>query len=207
MSYHEQLEKVKSIFDTNAYKHKYTLKVIGTHRSKSIELPVIQIDIQDYCFILRDNFYNINCWIQSTKPITVPFSVFYKQYDFFWYVSEIQRAQNYLFKGWTTEEIDDPRILRVKVNNLWRTISSQAKDRWLNRYLNTDWYRIDWSALTLIPTSSPITAITTFYKADHCYLEGIKNTNPKHYDIGSQDFVICTQWTELETIVKTILGD
>lgn len=47
------------------------LSVIGTHRSKSITLPVVQYDRSDIGLVLtmRNNFHNIKMSVQSQQPI------------------------------------------------------------------------------------------------------------------------------------------
>jgi len=49
------------------------VKVISTHRSKSISLPVYQFTMNGIIFILRDNFYNWKVSVVSQQDINVDF--------------------------------------------------------------------------------------------------------------------------------------
>jgi len=46
-------------------------RVISTHRSKSIDLPVVRLDRPDLgiSFVMRDNFYDWKLTVLSTRPI------------------------------------------------------------------------------------------------------------------------------------------
>jgi hypothetical protein len=50
-----------------------SLQVINTHRSKSIKLPVYQINYKGFTFILRNNFYDWKISVIGTKIVTCNF--------------------------------------------------------------------------------------------------------------------------------------
>lgn len=62
---------------------RYTADVIGTHHSKSVELPVYEIARPDLGlrFVLRDNFYDWNVSVISEKPIETDLRGFVLDFD------------------------------------------------------------------------------------------------------------------------------
>lgn len=48
------------------------VRVAGTHRSKSVLLPVYRWSTAEYRITLRGNFYNWNCSVESEKAIELP---------------------------------------------------------------------------------------------------------------------------------------
>ena len=154
-------------------------RVVGTHISKSIALPVVEISTVRGYFLLRDNFHDVNlyiCWDEE-PPITLDDA--YPCLDWDWYLNEIDRKRGYCYKGWSDEEMEDPRILRVQVtydngNTVWREVKGEEKDRWMARMTDPTWYGKDWSSGELIP-DGPIGPGCKFYCASYPYAEGIRD--------------------------------
>lgn len=78
--FHNQMHFIGYIIDALIRKDYEDFKdnsvmVISTHRSKSIDLPVYQIDLEKYGveMILRDNYYNWKVSVNSKKPLDCDF--------------------------------------------------------------------------------------------------------------------------------------
>lgn len=48
------------------------VRVVGTHRSKLVLLPVYRWSTGEYRITLRGNFYNWNCSVESEKALELP---------------------------------------------------------------------------------------------------------------------------------------
>jgi len=181
-----------------------SLVVIGSHCSKSCNLPVVQIKTTDVNFTLRDNFYDINIFVELFKKVNFEYSDFYEEKDEDWYEETLNNKKYYTFRGWTEEEINDPRILRVLINSnigtFWSSVSSLEKDRWLNRYSSTEWYSKDWSSGKLIKVDNK------YYLSRYCFAEGIKqDNNLQPYYIGVEEFFLyANNITKAEKLIKLI---
>jgi hypothetical protein len=91
----------------------------------------------------------------------------YKKVDNDWYTKEMTRYKEYVFGVWTDDEINDPRILRVKrPNGNWSSISPDKKDNWLNRHISHDWFNKDWSSAQIIESDHK-------YLVDWCFCQGM----------------------------------
>lgn len=164
-------------------------EIISNHTSNGYCLPVVKIKTPFVNFTLRDNFHDINIFVELTRYFEFNLIDFYDCKDEEWYLNEIQRKREYCFNGWTDEEINDPRILRVKVkkpnHSYWSVVTPEAKDRWLDRYNSTEWYTKDWSGNYLIKNESK------YYLAPYCFAEGIKeDTNLQPYSKGMNRFFL-----------------
>lgn len=187
-------------------------EVVSTHTSKSITLPVVRYNCDFLILTLRDNFYGINVWVQSQNPINMPYSTIAVEHDMDWYESEIQRKRNYCYKGWTDEEMDDPRILRVKLENRWSEVRAEEKERWIARYHSTEWYSKDWASGKLVAVSQfaeiPFPPETVFYVLGECFAEGMDRLwshKPPLYEPGSHNFLMqISQWDDVERILKAL---
>lgn len=148
-----------------------TISTISAHTSKSIKLPVVEIATDECRFVLRDNFHDINLYCERAEPIVVPLASVYPSHDLAWYREQIDRKRNYSFLGWTDEEMDDARILRVFVPSVnggrWSVVSPAEKDRWLARETDPAWYGHDWSSGTLIREGD------VFYEGRTAFAEGM----------------------------------
>ena len=184
------------------------------HTSKSINLPVATLEWTRWGserklkMMIRDNFHDVNLLVMSNSVIDLPLDTFYEQHDFAWYQEQIARKQNYCFKDWTTEELEDPRILRVmrKNGNGWSTVDSDEKDRWTARTSSTKWYGNDWSSGELIPVGpTPFTEDTVFYCADRAYAEGIPE-HAKPYTGPCSKFILSLDaWSDLIRVSQAIV--
>jgi hypothetical protein len=193
--------------------------IVSTHTSKSTTLPVVQITTPHLTIIIRDNFHDLNAWIQSTKPLTTPLSQIYPTHNYQWYLDQIKSCREYTYSDWTDKEINDPRILRVprKNGNGWSLITPEQKDQWTQRMTSTEWYNKHWSSATLIvdnqsetnaKNGTPYNKQTTFHRHEHCYAEGITHLwkqTPQPYKIGTQNFIIATNnHINLTQIIKQL---
>lgn len=198
------------------------LHVVSKHWSSGIALPVVRLQLKlpsnrFVSFTIRDNFYDVNVWVQllPDMPCTLSPVVFYQLKTFEWYEAEMARKRNYCFTGWTDAEVDDPRVLRVEIRNLhgtamWREVSGAEKDRWLNRYHDTSWYKKDWSSARLIPTTgAPFGATTEFWYVPTCFAEGIEdlwaNSPPSDYKEKSCEFIFCKpNWADAAKAIEAV---
>lgn len=181
-----------------------SLVVIGNHCSKSYSLPVVQIKTPVANFILRDNFYDINIFVELRKNTILEYYDLYEEKDQKWYEEILNNKRNYTFRGWTEEEINDPRILRVLINSnigtFWSSVSAMEKDRWLNRYNSTEWYSKDWSSGKIIKINNK------YYLSKYCFAEGIDKDNTlQPYSMGMKEFFLyANDLKEAEKLIKLI---
>lgn len=207
----KQLDRMRHLGEALSADFSY---VSHNHTSKSINLPVATYEWTRWTaegklmMRVRDNFHDINLLVMANSPIALPLDVFYKQRDFAWYQEEIEKTKKYCFRDWTDEELEDPRILRVKYKNGngWRSISGTKKDRWTTRMESTEWYGNDWSGGELIPLGPvPFTDETVFYHAETAYAEGI----PEHagpYTGPCAKFILAlNSWDELIRVSSIIV--
>lgn len=132
--------------------------VLSTHTSKSIELPVVSLWTEHGFVVLSDNFHGVSLSMWMIAKPRVSFVDVYPKRDWDWYLEQVARKRNYTFAGWSDEEMEDPRILRVQVRPrfspesppYWRSVSAEAKDAWANRMVSTDWFHTCWSSSRLL---------------------------------------------------------
>lgn len=158
------------------------LQVISTHTSKSIKLPVVAMRVKNGFAVLRDNFHDICMSVLWDFIPDVKLSQVYTPRDWDWYLEQMERKKNSTFKGWTEEEMEDPRILRVQVTNLrehtyWTTIDGAAKDRWLQRWEDPSWMTKDWSSGKVLVEGS-FGPGCRLYKPFTGYAEGMGEVPP-----------------------------
>lgn len=173
-------------------------RVVETHTSKSIKLPVVEITGTHGRFLLRDNFHGWNLCCLWDFPPDLPYDEVYGARDWDWYLHQIERKRGYSFGGWTDEEMDDPRILRVQVTRengttYWKEVKGDEKDRWANRFVSTEWYTRDWSSGRIL-VDGPMGPGCKMYVTGHCFAEGISRVvDPdalKPYEKGKQSFAL-----------------
>lgn len=129
--------------------------VLDTHRSKSIDLPVVQFREGDHDVVLLDNFHECNVHYQG-PPVALTYEECgYKALTADDYHAEIAKCEGYTWKGWSAEELNDPRITRVKVTRedgdaYWSEKEPEEKERWLRRYVSADWVEHDWGYAKLL---------------------------------------------------------
>lgn len=189
------------------------LNIISSHQSKGSYLPVVKIETPVVNFTLRDNFYDINIFVELLKDVDFEYSEFYEPKNQEWYEEQIEKKRSYTFENWTDEEINDPRILRVQVKkpnrSYWSVVTPEAKDRWLNRYNSTDWYKKDWSGGNLIKDGYTYYLTNhgyTYYLTNHCFGEGInKDNEPQVYSKGIKSFFLYADSYNLATELCNII--
>lgn len=181
-------------------------RVVSTHTSKSILLPVVQIETNNGRFLLRNNFYDWNlCCLWDFVP-KLAYGDLYPSRDWTWYLGVIDKKRNYSYRGWTDEEMEDPRILRVKVpnqdntNSYWSKVrDGEEKDRWIDRMTDTSWYGRDWSGGKLL-VEGEMGPDCTFFIAEKSFAEGISAVVPYNalepYEAGRDKFILSCNTTE-----------
>lgn len=190
-----------------------TAEVVGSHRSKSIELPVITVSTPAGTFTLRDNFHDINLMAVLKEPATLSLAQFFEgiqePLSWDWYLSEISRCRGYSWREWSDEEMSDPRILRIQdkrpgVTAWWET-KGDEKDRWMARLSSPEWWTKDWSSgeLTWDGNFGPDVQMYCQYLA---FAEGIDvATKNRKYTKGVRDFIIAVRSLEAAlTIIERL---
>jgi hypothetical protein len=196
----DQIDKFEKTVAALAKRLRVTAEVVGSHRSKSIDLPVVKLSTDAGEFTMRDNFYDINLMAVLRGPSTLSlkqlFADIQEPLTWEWYLAEIDRARNYSWREWTDEEMNDPRILRVRDKrdgtNMWWEKKSDEKDRWQNRMSNPAWYNRDWASNEITWDDAFGPGVELFCQG-HAYAEGIKvTTSNRKYLKGVSDFIIAT---------------
>ena len=129
-------------------------QIVGSHTSKSIQLPVLRISIGGAEVYVRDNFYDSNVCVIAEQPIEISLSVLFEDIlvpkDWAWYQKEIRRARNYSWREWTDEQMDDPLILTLDSDApSYMLKSAPEKVAWLKRMTDPTWYSKNWSSGTV----------------------------------------------------------
>lgn len=65
------LAKLSEFLFPNGAKRERCAAVIGTHRSKSIELPVVEFHLENARIVMRDNFYDWKVSVQIDEPVDI----------------------------------------------------------------------------------------------------------------------------------------
>lgn len=189
--------------------------MVGKHISKSIPLPVVKIQVNGCSFTMRDNFYDLNLLVETPKPInlTLPqfFDGVYMPLNWAWYLDQINRARNYSWDQWTDEEMDDPRVLRIKKSTIgglksyYQVKSPDEKDRWIKRMADPEWFSKDWSSGELTWEGNFGPGVLLFNQR-YPYAEGIRCEDiPRKYIPGSSKFIIALPNIEsVETIIRRV---
>ena len=191
--------------------------VVSTHTSKSIELPVVEIWGLHGRFIIRDNFHDVNLAVIWDFPIDVPMSVIYSSMSWEQYCTAMRKKEKYdHWDQWTSEELNDPRILRVEVSRVdgstyWREVRWEEKERWLKRLSDPEWYRRDWSSAKLLVEGglSNMGPGCTFYVATHPFAEGmasvLKYNQQELYEVGKKAFLANVRtFYQLVTVMQAV---
>lgn len=193
-----QIDAFEKAIAAFATRFRATAEVVGSHTSKSIKLPVIKLSTDAGEFTLRDNFHDINLMAVLKTPSTLSleqlFAGIREPLSWEWYLSEIDRARGYSWKEWTDEEMNDPRVLRVRDKrpgcNMWWEKKGDEKDRWAQRMTSPAWFNRDWSSGEFA-WDGDFGPGVKLYRQDYAYAEGIdvKTTN-RRYVKGVSDFII-----------------
>jgi len=196
----EQIDAFEKAIVALAKRIHVTAEVVGSHSSKSIDLPVVRISTEAGAFTLRDNFHDINLMAILKSPSTLSleqlFADIQEPLSWEWYLAEIERARGYSWREWTDEEMNDPRILRVRDKrpgcDMWWEKKGEEKDRWLKRTSDPAWYGRDWSSGEFAWDGDFGPGVKLF-RQDYAYAEGIKITTAnRRYLKGVSDFIIAT---------------
>lgn len=196
----EQIDQFEKMVVALSTRIRVTAEVVGSHRSKSIDLPVVMLSTDAGKFTLRDNFHDINLMAILRDPSTLSLEQLFvdiqEPLTWEWYLAEIDRARNYSWREWTDEEMNDPRILRVKDKrpgvDMWWEKKGEEKDRWAVRMANPAWFSRDWSSDEITWDGSFGPGVKLF-RQGHAHAEGIKvTTTNQKYLKGVSDFIIAT---------------
>ena len=196
----DQIDKFEKTVAALATRLGVTAEVVGSHRSKSIDLPVVMLSTNAGKLTLRDNFYDINLMAILQHPTTLPVEQFFADIQepltWDWYLSEIERTRDYSWRAWSDEEMNDPCILRVRDKragvDMWWEKKSGEKDRWASRMSSPAWYSQDWSSGEFVWDGELGPGVKLF-RQGHAYAQGIKvTTSNRKYLKGISDFIIAT---------------
>lgn len=194
----EQIDQFEKSIATFATRFRVTAEIVGSHRSKSIELPVVKLSTDAGEFTLRDNFHDANLMVILKGPSTLSleqlFAGIQEPLTWEWYLAEIERARGYSWREWTDEEMNDPRILRVRDKrpgcDMWWEKKGDEKDRWAARMTSPAWYSHDWSHGEFA-WDGDFGPGVKLYRQNYAYAEGIKvTTSNRKYVKGISDFII-----------------
>lgn len=199
-----QLDAFENAVTAFAARFRTTTEVIGSHRSKSIDLPVIKLATNAGEFTLRDNFHDINLMAVLRNPSTLSLEQFFagvhEPLTWEWYLNEIDRARNYTWREWTDEEMNDPRILRVRDKrpgcDMWWEKKGEEKDRWAARLTSPAWYSRDWAS-DEFAWEGGFGPGVKLYRQGYAHGQGMEiKTSNRRYVKGISDFVIAVDTLE-----------
>lgn len=185
--------------------------VAGDHTSKSCALAVARFDVGEVTFLVRDNFYDLNLAVFAPRlPVEVPLETFYQTHDWAWYLGQIARSEGYSWRGWTPEEIADPRIGRVQVkaqhgsNTYWSEKKWDEKERWQRRMTDPAWHGRDWSdPLVVVGEMGPGCSFAVITKA---FAQGMP-VDLLPYPQDRHQFIVTTSWDLVEGQMRAVLED
>lgn len=198
-------------------------EVVGSHHSKSIELPVVRLEINGKAILLRDNFYDVNVCVVSPEPIELSlhgiFEGVLKELDWDWYLGEIARCRGYTWDYFTDEEMEDPRILRVfKLHKHGKpgdeptewNVRADQKDRWLKRMTCPEWWEKDWAGNKLCWDGAFGPGVRMFAQP-HPFMQGIDAVASagasQPYHLGCKMFSLAVGDMETsEKIIRRVCG-
>ena len=203
------------------------IAVVGSHRSKSIMLPVVQLVFPNGRILLRDNFHSLEMAVLWDFAPDLKYGDVYRPVGkwgedggwdaadgWTWYLNEIARCEGYSWKGWSPEELADPRITRVEITHengskYWSEKKIEEKERWNKRMTDPTWLHTQWGSGKLF-TADAFGPGATFYIGYRTYLEGISELIPYQaqeiFERGQKDFTISTQWEAVEGIIDAIIA-
>ena len=163
------------------------VRVVGKHRSKSVELPVgmFEADIgkeEKIYFLTRDNFYNLKLVVISSCPINISYDDVHRRLTQEEYDAEKKRSFDY---------------------------RQTHKDFDAAKYETDEWFD-DWCSDTLLRTDDG-----TIYRCgttSSCYYEGIEKVVPRgvfqRYEHGRTEFSVEIRGsvTELMSAMRAVVG-
>lgn len=193
-----QIDQFERVIANVAQRYRLKAEVVSTHRSKSIELPVIKLTTDAGEFTLRDNFHDVNLMAVLKHPATLSLREFFhgvrEPRTWNWYLEQVAAARGYAWHEWTDEELADPRILRVRDKrpdvNLWWDATPDKKNRWAARLTDPAWYEHDWSS-DVITWEGNFGPGAELFVQTRAFAEGITvTTSNRAYRKGVKDFII-----------------
>lgn len=208
----DQIDTFERVATALAANHGATAAVVGSHRSKSIDLPVIKFSTPTGEFTLRDNFHDVNLMAilkrRSELSLQRFFSNIQEPLTWEWYLSEIDRARGYSWRQWSDSEMNDPRILRVRdkrpgCGDMWWSKTQDEKDRWAARMDSPAWYSHDWARCELT-WDGDFGPGVSLYQQDHAFAEGISVTTKNRYRKGVDGFIIATTLWKALCIIERL---
>lgn len=204
-------------FEALAGRLQIQCEVAGSHTSKSIELPVVRFRQDGNLFLLRDNFYDVNLCVATSKPVTLPLAGLLegvcKPLGWDWYLGEVAKCRGYTWDYFTDEEMDDPRILRVVKPHKdggrpmeW-TVRRDEKDRWIRRMTDPSWFSKDWSS-GQVCWDGEFGPDAQLFVQDHPFAEGIEGPSAmfEPYARGATMFGLALgSMEQAETIIRRVM--
>ncbi|MCP4741421.1 MAG: hypothetical protein GY871_04220 [Actinomycetales bacterium] len=187
-------------------------KVVGSHRSKSVRLPVIRVDCEGIEIYLRDNFRDVNVCVVSQEPVNLPLSEMFEDIlrplDWGWYLAEVSRKRGYTWKEWSDEQMGDPDLLQLPGCKRGYSIrTAEEKLRWIKRLEDPEWFHRDWSGSS-ISWEGEFGPGVTMWVQRRAFLEGIQNLVPiaarQPYKRGSKAFSLASSWEGAELLIKRL---
>ena len=153
------LEQLK-FFEVLARSLGVECRVAGSHRSKSIELPVVLLERADGTRVyLRDNFYDVNVCVVSPTELTHSLEELFahNRKDWNWYLDQIARCEGY---SWVPGKEHHKGAEKIA--------------RWKRRLEDPAWWRHDWSSgvISYEGTFGPGAAL---YVQPYTFAEGIED--------------------------------
>jgi len=129
------------------------VSVVGSHTSKSLTLPVIQVKTPSLTVLVRDNFYDVNVCVRGYAPFALLVSELFdgvlETQDWVWYQGAMASARQHTWVNWTDTAMDDPSLLQVAFktgDQVFKCeVTAEQKARWLARLTSAEWYGEDWA--------------------------------------------------------------
>ena len=209
------------------------IRAVGSHTSKSIKLPVVELAFPNGRILLRDNFHNVEmavlwnfapdvgyadmyqavgAWVEnpdgSETPVHVPAD------GWTWYLEQIASCEGYSWKGWSGAELLDGRITRVLVTHpatggiYWNETTPAKKDMWNKRMTDPSWFHKDWSSGRIF-TNDTFGPGAKLYVGYNTFLEGIAELIPAHardiFEKGKKDFTLSADWDNVLARITAIV--
>ena len=194
-------------------------RVVATHRSKSIECPVVLFAHGPLRVLARDNFHNVNVLVIDridlyhkdhaslrARRAALTWEVVYgKPQGAAWYDDEMQRCARYCWED-ATEAV------------LWDRAGTDARARrWLTRGASTAWYGHDWANGKLFAVSEAGEDVSNrlpldcskvqFFKADHAFAEGIARALSALTDLPVESIRLPDLWEPGARSFLVVRGD
>lgn len=184
------------------------LFVVNTHRSKSIDLPVVRVETATGHMLLRDNFYDVNIHVDSEVPLVLDMALLHEPMTWDQYLHDVERCRGYRYRDWTDKQMDDPCVLRVRAERTdgtfyWSEVSGAVKDRWIMRMNSPEWYCRDWSSAELL-TNGVFGPDSPIYVARRAFSEGLPDAGV-YRPPSSRKFTAAVDHDKTDAVVDAVL--